>query len=100
MKEDIVDFKWLFVYDKDIILYIEDLVCWSMEYFFDKKDYYSILLELFRKIMFDIIFDIGFLGLFGVIIRNNKLCVVFMVRGGILSCFYENYFLDKKVEDC
>lgn len=100
MKEDSVDFKWLLVYDKEIILYIEDLVCWSMEYFFDKRDYYSILLELFRKIMFYIIFDIGFLGLFGVIIRNKKLCVVVMVRGGILGCFYENIYLDLKVEDC
>lgn len=100
MKEDSIKFRWLFDYDEEIILYINYLVFWSKSYFFDKRDYYSILFELFRKIIFYIIFDIGFLGLFGVIIRNKKLCVVVMVRGGILGCFYENIYLDLKVEDC
>lgn len=99
MKEDSIKFRWLFDYDKEIILYISYLVYWSKSYFFDKRDYYSILFELFRKIIFYIIFDIGFLGLFGVMIRDNWFCVVVMVRGGILSCFYENCYLYLLVED-
>lgn len=99
MKEDIVDPKWSPVHDKEIIPYIEGLAGWSIDYFPDKKDYYSILLEPPRKIMFDTTFDTGSSGSPGVIIRNNKPCVVLMVRGGTPSCFYENYFPDKKVED-
>lgn len=99
MKEDSIKFSWLFDYDEEIILYINYLVQWSKSYFFDKRDYYSILFELFRKIIFYFIFDIGFLGLFGVMIRNSRFYVVVMVRGGMLSCFYENFYINLLVED-
>lgn len=99
MKEDSVDPKWSPVHDNEIIPYIGELARWSKIYFPDKKDYYSILLKPPRKIMFHTTFDKGSSGSPGVIIRNNKPCVVLMVRGGTPSCFYENYFPDKKVED-
>lgn len=99
MKEDIVDPKWSPVHDKEIIPYIEDLARWSMEYFPDKRDYYSILLEPPRKIMFHTTFDTGSSGSPGVIIRNKKPCVAVMVRGGTPGCFYENTYPDLKVED-
>lgn len=93
MKEDSdVIFRWLLNYDNEIILYIKELVEWSKSYFFkvngEVVDYYSILFELFRKILFYILFDLGFLGFFGVIIRDDMLCVVVMLSGGILSCYY------------
>lgn len=54
MKEDSdVFFYWLIEYEKKI----KELGKWSRKYFLDKVDYYSILLELLRKILFDIIFD-------------------------------------------
>lgn len=99
MKEDSVDPKWSPVHDKEIIPYIEDLARWSMEYFPDKRDYYSILLEPPRKIMFHTTFDTGSSGSPGVIIRNKKPCVAVMVRGGTPGCFYENTYPDLKVED-
>lgn len=99
MKEVSVDPKWSPVHDKEIIPYIEDLARWSMEYFPDKRDYYSILLEPPRKIMFHTTFDTGSSGSPGVIIRNKKPCVAVMVRGGTPGCFYENTYPDLKVED-
>lgn len=62
MKEDSdVIFRWLLNYDYEIILYIKELVEWSKSYFFmvngEVVDYYSILYELFRKILFYILFD-------------------------------------------
>lgn len=41
----------------------------------------------------------GFLGFFGFMIVDDKFCVVFMVRGGIFSCLYDNLFLLLWVED-
>lgn len=104
MKEDSdVIFRWLLNYDNEIILYIKELVEWSKSYFFkvngEVVDYYSILFELFRKILFYILFDLGFLGFFGVIIRDGMLCVVVMMLGGILSCYYKDFCLDRLVED-
>lgn len=105
MKEDSdVFFRWLLNYDYIIRLLINELVAWSKRYFFkvdgEEVDYYSRLFELFRKILFYILFDLGFLGFFGVIIRDGMLCVVVMMLGGILSCYYLGFFLDYLVEDC
>lgn len=96
MKEDDIFLYWLIEYEDKI----RKLGNWSKDFFLDKKDYYSILLELFRKILFDIIFDYGFLGFLGVIIRDDKLCVVLMFVGGMLKFIYDNLYLILKVEDC
>lgn len=99
MKEDSVIPRWSPDHDKEIIPYIKDLASWGMDYFPDKKDHYSVLLEPPRKIMFHTTFDKGSSGSPGVIIRKNKPCVVVMVRGGTPGCFYENIFPNKEVED-
>lgn len=62
-------------------------------------DYYEDLLKELWKIMFYIIFDKGLLGFLGFMFRNEKLCVVVMVRGGMFSCFYDNLFLGIEVKD-
>lgn len=104
MKEDSdVIFKWLLDYS-EIGEYIDELSWWSVNYFFGGVDYYCILKELLRKIMFYIIFDRGVLGLFGFVMKNGKFYVVFMLSVGMLKCFYENFFLfvllenDKRIE--
>lgn len=99
MKEDSVVARWSPDHDKEIIPYIEELASWSMDYFPDKKDHYSVLLKPPRKIMFHTTFDTGSSGSPGVIIRKNKPCVAVMVRGGTPGCFYENIYPDLKVED-
>lgn len=67
---------------------------WSKIYFLGDYDYYVEFRDLkFRKIMFYIIFNYGFLGFFGVMIRDEKFCVVLMVRGGVFVCVYENIYL-------
>lgn len=43
--------------------------------------------------MFDIIFNYGVLGFLGVMIKNDKLCVVLMFVGGILKYIYDNLYL-------
>lgn len=89
MKEDSnVLLKWLYEV-KEFIEYLGD---WSLFKFFIKMDYYRILLEKFRKFLFYILFDLGFLGFLGVIIKDEMLCVVLMLLGGIFSCFYEGFF--------
>lgn len=76
MKEDSEVFlMWLLKYDEVIIFWIRDLGFWSLMYLFKENlksvNYYSVLLNLLRKIFFYIIFDEGFLGFFGFIIKNN-----------------------------
>lgn len=99
MKEDSVEPMWLPHHHKSINPYIDYLANWSKTYFPDNKDYYSVLLEPPRKIMFHTTFDTGSSGSPGVIVRNNRPCVVVMVRGGAPSCFYQNLFPHKPVED-
>lgn len=71
MKEDSdVIFKWFLDYS-EIGEYIVELSWWSVNYLFGGVDYYSVLKELLRKIMFYIIFDRGLLGLFGFMIKNE-----------------------------
>lgn len=67
--------------------------------FLNGIDYYEVLLEYLRKIIFYIIFGKGLLGFLGFMIRNDKLCVVLIVRGGMLSCFYDNVCLGIVVND-
>lgn len=93
--EDSVIFFWLFEYNDIVILYIDILSSWSKSFFLGDNDYYEEFRYIkFRKIMFYIIFNYGFLGFFGVMIRDEKFCVVLMVRGGVLVCVYENIYLD------
>lgn len=87
-------FFWLFEYNERVILYVDILSSWSKIFFLGYKDCYEEFCYLkFRKIMFYIIFNYGFLGFFGVMISEEKFCVVLMVRGGVLVCVYENIYL-------
>lgn len=99
MKEDSIVPRWSPDHDEEIIPYINYLARWSMNYFPDNKDYYSILLEPPRKIMFHTTFDTGSSGSPGVIIRSSRPCVVVIVRGGTPSCFYKNVYPYLPVED-
>lgn len=100
MKEDSdVIFFWLLRYMYIIYYYVKSLSQWSIVIFLNREDYYGDLLKLLRKIMFYMIFDKGLFGFLGFMFRNEKLCVVLMVRGGIFSCFYENLFLSIVVND-
>lgn len=99
MKEDSIKPSWSPDHDEEIIPYINHLAQWSKSYFPDKRDYYSILLEPPRKIIFHSTFDIGSSGSPGVMIRNSRPYVVVMVRGGTPSCFYENLYTNLPVED-
>lgn len=62
-------------------------------------DYYSILLEPPRKILFHTSFDRGSSGSPGVIIRDGMPCVVVMMSGGTPSCYYKDLCPDRPVED-
>lgn len=99
MKEDSIKPRWSPDHDEEIIPYINYLALWSKSHFPDKRDYYSILLEPPRKIIFHTTFDTGSSGSPGVMIRDNRPCVVVMVRGGTPSCFYENRYPHLPVED-
>lgn len=98
MKEDsYVLLKWLY----EVKEFIECLGEWSLKEFFIGVDYYKFLLENFRKFLFYILFDLGFLGFLGVIIKDDILCVVLMLSGGAFKCFYEGFWLvfdDYRVE--
>lgn len=104
MKEDSDVFpKWSPNHNNEIIPYINELAEWSKSYFPMVKgegvDYYSILLEPPRKILFHTSFDEGSSGSPGVMIRNDEPCVVVMLSGGTPSCYYQGLFPDHPVED-
>lgn len=104
MKEDSdVIPRWSPNHDHEIIPYIKDLAEWSKRYFpkvnGEEVDYYSILLEPPRKILFHTSFDEGSSGSPGVIIRDGMPCVVVMLSGGTPSCYYQGLFPDHPVED-
>lgn len=63
---------------------------WSRATFPNGTDYYEVLLEHPRKIIFHTTFGKGSSGSPGFMIRNDKPCVVLIVRGGTPSCFYDN----------
>eukprot|EP00105_Crassostrea_gigas_P031286 XP_011453937.1 PREDICTED: uncharacterized protein LOC105346885 [Crassostrea gigas] len=105
MKEDSdVIPRWSPNHDNEIIPYIKELAEWSKSYFpkvnGEVVDYYSILLEPPRKILFHTSFDLGSSGSPGVIIRDDMPCVVVMLSGGTPSCYYQGLFPDHPVEDC
>lgn len=104
MKEDSdVIPRWSPNHDNEIIPYIKELAEWSKSYFpkvnGEVVDYYSILLEPPRKILFHTSFDLGSSGSPGVIIRDDMPCVVVMLSGGTPSCYYEDLCPDHPVED-
>lgn len=104
MKEDSdVTPKWLPDHS-EIGEYIDELSRWSVNYFPGGVDYYRILKELPRKIMFHTTFDRGASGSPGFVMKNGKPYVVLMLSAGTPKCFYENPFLpvplenDKRIE--
>lgn len=100
MKEDSDVTPFWLPWHKDIIEpYIAKLRRWSITTFPNREDYYKDLLKLPRKIMFHTTFDKGSSGSPGFMLRNEKPCVVVMVRGGTPSCFYDNLFPSIVVND-
>lgn len=103
MKEDSDVFpRWSPNHDNEIIPYINKLAEWSKSYFpkvnDEVVDYYSILLEPPRKILFHTSFDVGSSGSPGMIIWDDMPCVVVMLSGGTPSCYYEGLFPDRPVD--
>lgn len=104
MKEDSdVTPKWLPDHS-EIGEYIDELSRWSVYYFPGGVDYYRILKELPRKIMFHTTFDRGASGSPGFVMKSGKPYVVLMLSAGTPKCFYEDPFLpvplenDKRIE--
>lgn len=96
MKEDSDVFPyWSTEHEKKI----KELGKWSMKYFPDKEDYYSILLEPPVKILFDTTFNQGASGSPGVMIKDDKPCVVLMLAGGTPKYIYDNPYSTLQVED-
>lgn len=103
MEDSDVAPRWLPDHENEIIPFITELANWSKLYFpmVNGKmiDYYSLLLEPPRKILFHTSFDLGSSGSPGVMIRNEKPCVVLMVAGGTPSYSYESSNPPLLVED-
>lgn len=78
---------------------IKELGNWSKDFFPDKVDYYSILLEPPEKILFDTTFAQGASGSPGVIIRHNKPCLVLILAGGTPKFIYDNPYSMLQVKD-
>lgn len=102
MKEDSdVTPKWLPDHS-EIGEYIAELSRWSVNYLPGGVDYYSVLKELPRKIMFHTTFDKGSSGSPGFMIKNEQLYVVLMMCAGTPKCFYEGSLVrvenDQKIE--
>lgn len=96
MKEDSDVFPYLSTEHQDKI---KELGNWSKGYFPDKKDYYSILLEPPRKILFDTTFNHGSSGSPGVMIRDDKPCLVLVLAGGTPKFIYDYPYSTYQVED-
>lgn len=95
MKEDDIFPYWSTDHENKI----RELGNWSKNFFPDKEDYYSILLELPVKILFDTTFSPGASGSPGVIIRHNKPCVVLILAGGTPKYIYDNPYSTLPVKD-
>lgn len=78
---------------------IKDLGNWSKDFFPDKVDYYSILLEPPVKILFDTTFSQGASGSPGVIISHNKPCLVLILAGGTPKYIYDHPYSTFQVKD-
>lgn len=93
MMEDSVSPFWLPEHNDIIKPYINKLGSWSKIFFPGDKDHYEELsYPVPRKIMFHTTFNHGSSGSPGVIIREEKPCVVLMVRGGVPACVYDNTY--------
>lgn len=95
MKEDDIFPYWSTEHENKI----KELGNWSKVFFPDKKDYYSILLDPPRKILFDTTFNHGASGSPGVMIRDDKPCVVLMFAGGTPKYIFDNPYSTLQVED-
>lgn len=92
MKDSVKPF-WLPDHHDSVIQYIDKLSSWSKIYFPGDYDHYAELRDLKpRKIMFHTTFNHGSSGSPGVMIRDEKPCVVLMVRGGVPVCVYDNIY--------
>lgn len=93
MMEDSVIPFWLPEHNDIVIPYIDKLSSWSKMFFPSDKDHYEELRYLEpRKIMFHTTFSHGSSGSPGVMISEEKPCVVLMVRGGVPLCVYKNTY--------
>lgn len=93
MMEDSVIPFWLPEHNNIVIPYIDKLSSWSKIFFPGDNDHYEELRYLKpRKIMFHTTFNHGSSGSPGVMISEEKPCVVLMVRGGVPVCVYENTY--------
>lgn len=92
MMEDSVIPYWLPEHSDTLLPQIKKWGDWSKGFFPDGKDYYKELKDPPRKIIFHTTFNHGSSGSPGVMIRDEKPCVVLMVRGGIPACVYDNTF--------
>lgn len=93
MMEDRVIPFWLPEHNERVIPYVDTLSSWSKIFFPGYKDRYEELRYLKpRKIMFHTTFNHGSSGSPGVMISEEKPCVVLMVRGGVPVCVYENTY--------
>lgn len=95
MKEDDIFPYWPTEHENKI----KELGNWSKGYFPDKKDYYSILLEPPTKILFDTTFNHGASGSPGVMIRDDKPCLVLILAGGTPKFIYDNPYSRFQVKD-
>nr|XP_034319333.1 uncharacterized protein LOC117687199 [Crassostrea gigas] len=95
MMEDSVIPFWLPEHNDIVMPYIDKLSSWSKIFFPGDIDHYKELRCLIpRKIMFHTTFNHGSSGSPGVMISEEKPCVVLMVRGGVPGCVYENTYPD------
>lgn len=92
MMVDSVTPFWLPDHSEIILPYIKNLGDWSKCFFPDGRDYYEELSYLPRRIMFHTTFNHGSAGSPGVVIKDEKPCVVLMVRGGVPACIYDGKF--------
>lgn len=88
MMEDSVMPYWLPEHSEKILPDLKKCGDWSKDTFPDGKDHYEELCHLPRKIMFHTTFNHGASGSPGVVIKDEKPCVVLMLRGGVPGCIY------------
>lgn len=87
--------------NNDVDKYINELSQWSMISLPGNKDYYSVLRDHPRKILFSTTFDEGSSGAPGIMIQHYKPYVVVMVSGAVPDCHYKNVCLvphEKRIE--
>lgn len=88
MMEDTVMPYWLPDLSDILLPEIKKWGDWSKATFPDGRDHYEELTYLPRRIMFHTTFNHGASGSPGVVIKDEKPCVVLMLRGGVPGCIY------------